>query len=100
METNEDLLITGALGLTGEAGEVADLIKKLLYHGWEDTPEFREKLEKELGDVLWYHTLIAKGYLGKDLEDIMLSNYKKLTERHGGAVFNEEVAKGRQQETK
>jgi len=51
------------LGLVGEAGEVADLIKKVEGHGH---PANREKLIKELGDVLWYvavlhHALGLKG---------------------------------------
>lgn len=43
-----------ALGLNGEAGEAAEVVKKT----WRDTgtltPELREKLIKEMGDVLWY----------------------------------------------
>jgi NTP pyrophosphatase (non-canonical NTP hydrolase) len=45
------MLVWNALGLTGEAGEVADLIKKAVFHRH---PFDREALIKELGDVLWY----------------------------------------------
>ena len=66
------------LGLAGEAGEVADEIKKHLYHGH---PLNKEKLVKELGDVCWYAALAAT-VLGVSLEDVMLMNIKKLKARY------------------
>ena len=49
-----------ALGIAGEAGEVADKIKKLLRdHGGQLTPELKDGLIKEVGDVLWYLTAMA-----------------------------------------
>lgn len=45
------LLNLGAMGLAGEAGEVADLLKKVLFH---DRELDRDKLIQELGDVRWY----------------------------------------------
>lgn len=51
----ETYLIGHSLGLVGEAGEVADLVKKWVLHGHElDKP----KLIKELGDVLWYNVAL------------------------------------------
>ena len=46
-----------ALGLTGEAGEVADEVKKCMYQGHPWQPS---KIIEELGDVLWYVTLMAE----------------------------------------
>ncbi len=46
-----DSMFLGGLGLAGESGEVADIIKKHLLHG-KDLD--REHLKEELGDVLWY----------------------------------------------
>ena len=66
------------LGLAGEAGEVADEIKKHLHHGH---PLNKEKLVKELGDVCWYAALAAT-VLGVSLEDVMLMNIKKLKDRY------------------
>ncbi len=66
-----------AMGLTGEAGEVADKIKKIYRDNTEvDAPA----IAKELGDVLWYITAMANE-LGTDLETIMEMNYNKLIKR-------------------
>lgn len=66
------------LGLAGEAGEAADLIKKHLHH---DAQLDREKLKKELGDVLWYLALACR-LGGFTLEDVMRANIAKLRARH------------------
>lgn len=67
-----------ALGLAGEAGEVADEIKKVLYHGHEFD---REELEKEIGDVLWYCAVLAEQYELK-LSAIAAQNIAKLQARY------------------
>ena len=78
LETERDRLVCGALGLTGEAGEAADLVKKHLYHGH---PLDRVKLQKELGDVLWYLVLVADA-LGLTLSDVAEANLVKVGERY------------------
>lgn len=71
-------LAMGALGLTGEAGEVADEIKKILYHN--KSPNY-SALVLELGDVLWYTTYLAH-MLGYTLDDVMRINVDKLRKRY------------------
>ena len=67
-----------ALGLTGEAGEVADIVKKAVFHGHSlDISE----IEKELGDVLWYIANIAN-VLELDLNTIASKNIQKLEKRY------------------
>ncbi len=69
------------LGLSGEAGEVADKIKKVLRDQdgkLEDAT--RTEIEKELGDVLWYIAQIATE-LGLSLERVAAENIKKLLSR-------------------
>ncbi|MCA1029308.1 nucleoside triphosphate pyrophosphohydrolase family protein [Cytobacillus kochii] len=66
-----------AMGLCGEAGEVTDLIKKELFHGHE---EDREKIKKELGDVLHYLAGVADMY-GWTLEQVATANIEKLMKR-------------------
>lgn len=76
--TAVDSLTTLALGVAGEAGEVADLVKKHIGHGH---PLDREKLSKELGDVLWYVARMA-ATIGYDLAFIANQNIDKLTARY------------------
>lgn len=73
-----DQLNCAALGLAGEGGEAADLIKKTKYHGH---PLDETKLIKELGDVLWYVAL-AGDALGVTMDDIALMNIEKLKARY------------------
>lgn len=69
------------LGLAGEAGEVAEKIKKIIRDKKGQVGESdREELKKELGDVLWYIAQIATE-LGIDLENIAMENIKKLLSR-------------------
>ena len=66
-------LANAALGLTGEAREVADIIKKHLYQGHDLYPS---EVIEELGDVLWYVTLMA------GLGFVMQQNITKLKARY------------------
>ena len=67
-----------ALGLAGEAGEVADLVKKDLCHG---VPQARELFEKELGDVLYYLAVVAH-QRGLRLSDVAAGSVRKLEARY------------------
>ena len=70
------------LGLTGEAGEVANIVKKIQRDfGGEITDEIRAKLKDELGDVLWYISACADE-LGLTLAEIAEFNIEKLNARH------------------
>jgi NTP pyrophosphatase (non-canonical NTP hydrolase) len=70
-----------ALGLNGEAGEVAEHAKKLLRDdNGEITPERRPKILKELGDQLWYIAACARE-LGFTLEEVAVGNNEKLADR-------------------
>lgn len=69
------------MGLCGEAGEVAEKMKKLFRDkGGVVTEEFKQDVKKELGDVVWYVTALAKE-LGLTLEEILEANYEKLMKR-------------------
>ena len=69
------------LGLAGEAGEVAEKIKKVLRDdGGEVLPEKKNEIEKELGDVLWYVAQIASE-LGLELDVVAEKNIEKLYSR-------------------
>ena len=69
------------LGLNGEAGEVADKVKKIIRdHGGEMDDAARESIMMELGDVLWYIANLATE-LGYSLRDIAGANIQKLQDR-------------------
>lgn len=76
--TERDALIHAALGLTGEAGEFADAIKKHVIYG---QPLNRENAIEEVGDLLWYCAL-ACSTLGVDMELVALDNIRKLKRRY------------------
>ncbi len=70
------------LGLCGEAGEVANVVKKIQRDfGGVVTDETRLKLKDELGDVLWYISACADE-LGMTLTEIAEFNVEKLAKRH------------------
>lgn len=74
------------LGLTGEAGEVANIVKKIQRdHGGVINDEIRTKLKDELGDVLWYISACADE-LGLTLTEIAQYNVNKLAKRHNRAA--------------
>ncbi len=74
-------------GLTGEAGEVADVWKKIKYMGLEYNVETRDKLIKELGDVCWY-LFSAATALDISVEEIINRNIEKLKARHPHGFSN------------
>jgi NTP pyrophosphatase (non-canonical NTP hydrolase) len=73
-----------ALGLVGEAGEVADKIKKLIRDG--DQSVSPESIIKELSDVCWYLARLSNE-LGVDLEDLFAMNVRKLLDRKKRGVL-------------
>lgn len=74
-------IIYPTLGLAGEAGEVADKVKKVLrdYDG-VFTDDIKLSVVKEIGDVLWYIAALSRD-LGYTLEDIAKMNIEKLESR-------------------
>jgi NTP pyrophosphatase (non-canonical NTP hydrolase) len=76
--TREQQLANAALGLAGEAGEVADMMKKHLFHAH---PLDEDALVKELGDCLWYVAGMATA-LGLSLDEIGARNIEKLRRRY------------------
>lgn len=72
------MLINAALGLCGEGGEVADIVKKATFQSHELNVEH---VAKELGDVAWYLAVGARA-IGYDLETILQMNVDKLRARY------------------
>jgi NTP pyrophosphatase (non-canonical NTP hydrolase) len=77
-----------ALGLAGEAGEVAEHAKKAIRDdGGTISDERRAAMSKELGDVLWYVAQLASE-LGLELDDIANQNLEKLFSRQSRGVLS------------
>lgn len=86
-----DRLINFGLGIVGEAGEVADHVKKVIFHGHEMD---KDKLIEELGDNLWYIATLATT-AGTTLEKVMEMNVLKLKLRYPDG-FDQERSKLRE----
>lgn len=72
------MLVWNALGLTGEAGEVAEHIKKGVFHRHGID---RAQLKKEIGDTLWYAAALCTK-LELDMGEVMQANIDKLRQRY------------------
>jgi NTP pyrophosphatase (non-canonical NTP hydrolase) len=84
----ENRFIYATLGMMGEAGEVAEKVKKI----WRDkgkivSTEDKEEITKELGDVLWYMSQLALE-LGIDFDDVAINNINKLQSRMARNVLH------------
>lgn len=71
-------IIYPALGMAGEAGEVADKVKKVIRDdNSQFTEEKKKEIAKEIGDVLWYCAVLAHD-IGFSLEEVGRMNIEKL----------------------
>lgn len=81
----EIMLVWNALGLAGEAGEIADTIKKAVFHRHSLN---RDEVIKELGDVLWYVAALCSK-LDVSLSEVMERNITKLQQRYPDGYSSE-----------
>lgn len=83
-----DRIVYPTLGLSGEAGEIAEKVKKWIRDDGKGTmtDERRDALLKELGDPLWYISALAYD-LGYTLQDVVDANVAKLTSRKERGVL-------------
>lgn len=79
--TRRDRLVNAALGLTGEAGEVADNVKKAEFHGHGWTGELRHKTAMEIGDTMYYAAIEAHE-LGYTMQEVCELVINKLAKRY------------------
>ena len=86
-DVNVPLLITAAMGMSGEAGEFSEIVKKIMFHGKTLTTETHQHLQKELGDVIWYWTNACRA-LGVDPNTVVADNVAKLESRYPGGEFD------------
>ena len=92
---NIERLLTGAVGINAEGGEVMEIVKKLIFQGkkWDDETIYH--IKRELGDVMWYvmQCLIA---LETDMDEIVNMNIEKLKKRYHGGEFDAYYSENRE----
>lgn len=93
---NLPMVKTGADGMGSEAGEVGDMIKKMLYQGKEPTEEFIIHLEKELGDVIFYWIALTVG-LRMNPVSIIAKNIDKIEARYPSGKFEVKKSENRKE---
>jgi NTP pyrophosphatase (non-canonical NTP hydrolase) len=91
LEANNDAdvprLITAAFGLSAEAGEFTEVVKKILLQGKPYTEENVFHMKRELGDICWY---LSQAFMALDtnFEEILQMNYEKLSARYPEGSFD------------
>jgi NTP pyrophosphatase (non-canonical NTP hydrolase) len=89
-------LLTAAVGMSAEAGEFTEIIKKIIFQGKPVNDENLFHLKRELGDVIWYLTQACIG-LGISLEEIIQMNFEKLSSRYPEGTFSIEYSENRKE---
>ena len=89
-------LLTGAVGINSEGGEIMEIVKKLIFQGKKWDKDTVYHLKRELGDVMWYvvQCLIA---LDTSMDEIVGMNVDKLKARYPGGEFDPFYSENRQE---
>lgn len=87
-------LLTAAVGMSAEAGEFTEVVKKIVFQGKEPTEENLFHLKRELGDIIWY---VAQACMGLDVSfnEIVEMNVEKLQARYPGGSFDVHYSENR-----
>ena len=93
---NIERLLTGAVGINSEGGEIMEIVKKLIFQGKKWDKETVYHLKRELGDVMWYvvQCLIA---LDTSMDEVVGMNVDKLKARYPGGEFDPFYSENRQE---
>ena len=89
-------LLTAALGMSAEAGEFTEIIKKMVFQGKPVNEENLFHLKRELGDVMWY-VMQACMALDVSLDEVIEMNIDKLKSRYPGGEFDAHYSENRKQ---
>jgi NTP pyrophosphatase (non-canonical NTP hydrolase) len=84
---NVSLLLTAALGLSAEAGEFTEVVKKILFQGKPYNDDNHFHMVRELSDCAWYLANAARA-LEIDPNEIFFENVRKLEARYPGGKFS------------
>ena len=86
-ECNVSQLITAAFGLSAEAGEFTEVVKKIILQGKPYTEENVFHLKRELGDICWYMAQACMA-LDTNFNEILDMNVEKLSARYPEGAFD------------
>ena len=88
-------LLTAAVGMSAEAGEFTEIVKKIVFQGKPVNKENLFHLKRELGDIMWY---VAQACMGLDvsLEEVIQMNFEKLSARYPEGAFTIERSENRE----
>lgn len=95
-EVNIALLLTGAMGISSEGGEFAEIVKKALFQGKPLDADTQYHLKRELGDIMWYWINSCRA-LGLDPNEVIKENVFKLESRYPGGKFDTYFSENRKQ---
>lgn len=93
---NVPLLLTGAIGLGAESGELQEIVKKMLFQGKPLNEENIFHMKRELGDIMWYWINTCRA-LNLDPNDVIDENVRKLESRYPGGKFDAWHSENRKQ---
>ena len=89
-------LLTAAVGMSAEAGEFTEVVKKIIFQGKPVNEENLFHLKRELGDVMWYVAQACMG-LNVSLDEVIEMNVDKLKARYPGGDFDVHYSENRQE---
>ena len=91
---NISLLMTGAIGMSAEGGEFAEVVKKCVFQGKPMNEDTIFHMKRELGDVAWYLVNACRA-IGEDPSAIIEENVRKLEARYPGGAFDVHYSENR-----
>ena len=91
---NVTQMMTAAFGLSAEAGEFTEVVKKIIFQGKPVTEENMFHLKRELGDIMWY---VAQACIGMNIsiDEILQMNVDKLADRYPDGSFDVHYSENR-----
>lgn len=95
-DTQIERLLTASVGISAEAGEFMEIMKKMIFQGkpWNEENEFH--IKRELSDIIFYLQTACLA-LNIDIEDIIQMNIEKLEARYPGGKFDVNYSENRKE---
>ena len=95
-EFPSERLLTAAVGLSAEAGEFTEIVKKIVFQGKPVNEENLFHMKRELGDVCWYLAQACIG-LNTSIDEVIEMNVEKLEKRYPGGSFDVHKSENRKE---